>query len=54
MYLSVKDLCKRYRVCPATIWRWVNEEHFPKPRKLGPATTRWHIDDLETFESAKT
>jgi len=51
MYLSIKQLTQRYGVSPATIWRWVNEGVLPKPHKLGPATTRWHVDDLQAFES---
>ncbi len=50
MYYSVKQISQRYSVAPATIWRWVSIGRFPKPHKLGPATTRWHIDDLEGFE----
>jgi len=50
MYFTVKQISQRYSVSPATIWRWVSTGAFPKPHKLGPATTRWHIDDLEDFE----
>ena len=50
MYYSVKQISQRYSVAPATIWRWVGIGRFPKPHKLGPATTRGHIDDLEGFE----
>lgn len=50
MYLSVKEIAKRYAVSRATIWRWVSDGHLPKPHKLGPATTRWHLADLEAFE----
>ncbi|SDR80759.1 Prophage CP4-57 regulatory protein (AlpA) [Halopseudomonas sabulinigri] len=50
MYFTVKQISQRYSVSPATIWRWVSTGAFPKPHKLGPATTRWHIADLEDFE----
>ena len=36
-YLSVKDLCERYRVSPATIWRWTKTNpDFPQPVQLSP------------------
>jgi len=50
MYYSIKQICQRYSVAPATIWRWVSKGHFPRPYKLGPKTTRWHIEDLDGFE----
>ena len=36
-------------VSPATIWRWVRSGRFPKPFKLGPATTVWDADQVEAF-----
>jgi len=36
-------------VSPATIWRWVAQGKFPKPFKLGPNTTVWNLDQVETF-----
>ena len=38
-------------VSPATIWRWVREERFPKPFSLGPSTTVWNLDQVEAFLS---
>jgi prophage regulatory protein len=32
-----------------TIWRWVREDRFPKPFKLGPATTVWDADQVDAF-----
>jgi prophage regulatory protein len=36
-------------VSPATIWRWVREDRFPKPFKLGDAVTVWDLDLVEAF-----
>ena len=36
-------------VSPATIWRWVRDGRFPKPFKLGAATTVWNLDEIEAF-----
>jgi prophage regulatory protein len=36
-------------VSPATIWRWVRDDKFPKPFKLGASVTGWYADDIEAF-----
>jgi predicted DNA-binding transcriptional regulator AlpA len=37
-------------VGPATIWRWVRtRSDFPKPFKLGPATTVWDLREIKRF-----
>jgi predicted DNA-binding transcriptional regulator AlpA len=41
-------------VSPATIWRWVRDGKFPKPLKLGPSVTGWHICEVEAFIAART
>lgn len=40
-------------VSPATIWRWVRDGKFPKPFKLGSATTVWDAAEVEAFISAQ-
>lgn len=36
-------------VSPATIWRWVAQGKFPKPKKIGPNTTAWDLETIEAF-----
>lgn len=51
MFLSVYEVAERYGVSPATIWRWASqEERFPKPVKVGRASTRWPLQALEAYE----
>ena len=50
MFYKVTEVSRRYKVSPATIWRWAREGRFPQPVKLGPGTTRWREEDLQTFE----
>ena len=36
-------------VSPATIWRWVREDKFPKPFKLGDSVTVWDASEVDAF-----
>ena len=36
-------------VSPATVWRWVREEKFPKPFKLGKSITVWDSGEVDAF-----
>ena len=38
---------------PATLWRWVASENFPKPVKIGPRVTAWRIDDIIKWLTSK-
>ncbi|EMP54246.1 hypothetical protein MSNKSG1_16746 [Marinobacter santoriniensis NKSG1] len=35
MFYTVKEVSSRYKIAPATVWRWVKEGRFPQPVKLG-------------------
>jgi prophage regulatory protein len=39
-YLGDTSLAARFSVSRSTIWRWVRDDQFPKPIKLG-GSTRW-------------
>ncbi|MEO4044334.1 AlpA family phage regulatory protein [Hoeflea sp. CAU 1731] len=52
IYLSVLDLCERFNVSKATIWRWTKSTPgFPQPIKLSPGTTRWRESEIQVFEN---
>jgi prophage regulatory protein len=46
---TTKNKPGRLPVSPATVWRWVAEDRFVKPFKLGPNTTVWDLDQVEAF-----
>lgn len=51
VYLTVRNVAARYEVCVPTIWRWIKTAPgFPAPRKIGPGTTRWSLEDLLRYE----
>jgi predicted DNA-binding transcriptional regulator AlpA len=35
-------------VSPATIWRWVRDDKFPDPFKMG-SVTAWYASDVDAF-----
>lgn len=49
-FLRLKALTKRIQASGNTIWRWTRQGKFPKPIKLGPKTTGWRLDQVETWE----
>lgn len=50
LYLSVDQVAKRFGVSKDSIWRWKRRGDFPAPVKLGGATTRWRLADIEEWE----
>jgi prophage regulatory protein len=50
IYLTDRDVAKRFSVHRCTIWRWTCQGDFPKPVKLGGTTTRWRLSEIETWE----
>jgi predicted DNA-binding transcriptional regulator AlpA len=55
MMLLIREVAKRYRVSPRTIHRWVSNDIFPKPIKVGPGRglLRWNESDLLEFERVR-
>ena len=49
-YSRIKAICSRYGISPATIWRKVKEDTFPKPIKLSAGITCWKNCDLLNWE----
>ena len=54
-FSSDRTVASRYGVDRVTIWRWANEPRykdlgFPKPKKVGPNTTRWDDAELDRYD----
>ena len=50
IWLSDKDVAARAGVSRNRIWAWARTGHMPSPTKLGPNTSRWHVDVIEQWE----
>lgn len=53
-FLTVRQVADRLAVSVPTVWRWARERtDFPKPHRLGAASTRWRLADVEAWEAAR-
>lgn len=50
VYVNDKMLAERYGVTRKTIWKWVRENSFPKPRNFSPKCTRWRMSEVLMWE----
>ena len=57
-FLRVGRVADRYDCTTSTIWRWSREPRFahlkfPKPVKIGPNTTVWADEELDTYDQRR-
>ena len=57
-YSSDRKVGERYDVNRVTPWRWANDPRyeylgFPKPKKLGPNTSRWDDAELDEYDARR-
>ena len=52
-YLTDRDLASRFGVTRQTVWRWARADDFPKPLSLSAGTSRWRLEDIERWETAR-
>ena len=54
-YWSDRKVAEHFEVARTTPWRWAKEiEDFPKPRKVGPNTSRWVADEILAYGERKS
>ena len=55
IFLSDKQVAKRYSVSRATVWRWHRERSdFPRAVKVSDQCTRWRLAEIEDWEKAQS
>ena len=52
-YIRQAGLLKVLPISPATLWRWVANDKFPKPVKLSGRITAWRLDEVRSWLSRK-
>ncbi|MBT0664214.1 AlpA family phage regulatory protein [Geobacter pelophilus] len=46
--LRIKQVLENVPVSKSTIWKWVKEDKFPAPQKMGCCTV-WKEEDVQRF-----
>ena len=49
LVLRRKQVQERVAVSAATIYRWVNQGHFPKQLKLGARSVGWRKSEIDAW-----
>ncbi|HBU30326.1 MAG: transcriptional regulator [Thiobacillus sp. GWE1_62_9] len=44
--VPARTLASLLHISEVTVWRWSKDGRLPKPRKLGPASTRWVVGEV--------
>ena len=52
-YLTKEEVRARLRIGKATLDRWIQEGHFPRPVMLAPTSPRFLLSDLEAWEAGR-
>ena len=50
-YLKLPQLTRLLSVGETTIYRWIQEGHFPKPVRIGPNCSRWRTSDIAKWQA---
>lgn len=53
IYLSARDLAKRFSVSPAAVWGWTSREGFPQPIRFTAGCSRWRLSDVQAWEASR-
>lgn len=48
-WMTDREVAAYARVSRNRVWAWARNGNLPKPTKLGPNTSRWHIDDIKQW-----
>jgi|GEM_PF-1889356 len=44
--LKIDEVCEKIGVKKSTVYKWMDEQNFPRPLKLSPTCVRWREDDV--------
>lgn len=50
-FLRLPEVRRRTGVGTSTIYLWMSQGRFPRPRKLGPRAVGWDADEFERWAS---
>jgi len=47
IFLSKKEVARKFNISPSTVFRWANDGIIPPPIRLGPNTICWDENELD-------
>lgn len=53
VFLSLPQICRRYAVHRATVYRWMDQRGFPRPLHISSACARVPLDEIEKWEQTQ-
>ena len=54
MYISDKEIGKRFSVSRQTVWRWAKvDPSFPSPFRLSAGCTRWKLEEIDAWAAQR-
>ncbi len=52
-FLRISDVAEKTALSESTIWLWVSNGQFPKPKKLSPKVTIWEETKVDEWMQLK-
>lgn len=52
-YLSLKEVLAMVKVGSSTLYRWMDDGDFPRPRQLGERCVRWTVADIKHWQDTR-
>lgn len=51
LFATMREVCTELRVSESTLRRWIHKGDFPSPKKVGPRTVRFRVDEIREWLS---
>jgi len=52
VFLSIPQVCQRYAIHRATVYRWMSDRGFPQPVQFSPSCARVPLAEVEKWEAS--
>lgn len=52
-YLSLSEVLGMLKIGSSTLYRWMDQGSFPRPRQLGDRCVRWTVADIKAWQDAR-
>ncbi|SDD32753.1 helix-turn-helix transcriptional regulator [Aquimonas voraii] len=52
-FLPIRAVVRRLGVCRSTVYRWIEDNGFPKPVSIGPNCARWVAAEVDAWAAGR-